>query len=74
MAGLQLAAEGCWVSGKSPLLGMAWFPISCHISIQKTLSHSVHFTLVSFSNATQTNFCLIAQKNKVHIGAQKVMG
>lgn len=57
---------------RSPLLGMAPLPVC--ISVQKTLSHRVHFTLVSFSNAVQTNFCLIAQTNKVHIGALKVMG
>lgn len=59
---------------RSPLLGMAPLPVSCFISVRKTLSHRVHFTLVSFSNAMQTNFCLIAQTNKVHIGALKVMG
>lgn len=59
---------------RSPLLGIAPLLVSCFISVQKTLSHRVHFTLVSFSNAMQTNFCLIAQTNKVHIGALKVMG
>lgn len=75
---LQELSRHLWESAnclvRTPLLGMAPLPASCCISVQKTLSHRVHFTLVSFSNAVQTNFCLIAQTNKVHIGALKVMG
>lgn len=77
---------GSWLSpravqtpvGGSTLFGEVSSPwhgsTPCLHLLHKTLSHRVHFTLVSFSNAVQTNFCLIAQTNKVHIGALKVMG